>query len=203
MLQKLVVFLVMPLLAVSFTVLAAKKKADTVKPEKKSESTKPATDAGQPEEPAGEDSSDPDDGLPNMDDKAPDFTLKDSNGLYHHLSDSKGNVLVLVFFRTDCEPCLLVMQKVVAFYQLYRDEVDVLAIALLEQPNGRARLDEYLEGTRLPFPVLVDKDDRVARDYIMKGNEATLPALFFINEEGVITVRLHRLTMELDSYLDE
>lgn len=203
MLQKLIVFLVTPLLAATFTVLAAEKKADKVKPEKKTGSTKPAVDAGQPEEPAGEDSADPDDGLPNMDDKAPDFTLKDSNGLYHHLSDSKGNVLLLVFFRTDCEPCLLVMQKVVAFYQLYRDEVDVLAIALLEQPNGRARLDEYLEGSRLPFPVLVDKDDRVAKAYIMKGNEATLPALFFINEEGVITVRLHRLTMDLDSYLDE
>jgi peroxiredoxin len=180
-----------------------KAKEPPAKKEKKAPATKAKPDAGQEQEAAEDEVKPPDDGLPGIGSKAPAFLLKDVSGVYHRLSDHKGNVLLLVFFRTDCDPCRVVMQKVLAFYLAYRDEVDVVMIALLEPRNGRLLLDEYLESSRLPFPVLVDSDLEVAQDYIMRGDEATLPALFFIDEEGVITQRLHRLTMSLDSYLDE
>jgi peroxiredoxin len=170
---------------------------------KEAPATKAKPDAGQAKQAAEDQVKPPDDGLPGIGSKAPAFLLKDTSGVYHRLSDHKGNMLLLVFFRTDCEPCKVVMQKVLGFYLAYRDEVDVVMIAMLEHSAGRLRLDEYLEGTRLPFPVLVDADLEVAQKYIMQGDAATMPALFFIDEEGIITQRLHRLSMSLDSYLDE
>lgn len=134
-------------------------------------------------------------------DEAPGFMLKTSGGIYHRSSKHDGRRLLLVFFRTDCKPCLKAMQAVADFHRAWRGRVDVVAVALLERQDGRARLDDYLDQAGFSFPVLVDEDESVASDYIITDEVITLPALFFIDEQGVITRRLHRITRPLSSYL--
>lgn len=135
--------------------------------------------------------------------EAPAFMLKTAGGIYHRSSEHAGRRVLLVFFRTDCKPCLKVMEAVARFHRAWRERVDVVAVALLEREDGRARLDEYLEQSRFSFPVLVDADERVAADYIIHEDVITLPALFFIDTRGIITHRLHRLTRPLASYVEE
>ncbi len=134
--------------------------------------------------------------------KAPAIWLKDSNGLYQELAARQGSPVLLFFFRSDCRLCKSLMRRVVDFHVKYGHEVEVLMVALLEEQDGRARLDDYLAKIRPSFPVLVDADEEVAANYIIKGDLITLPTFFFLDPEGVITAKTHRPTRPLASYLD-
>ena len=131
------------------------------------------------------------------------FILQDSSGIYHRLREHQGSQILLFFFRADCAPCKQVMAEVIEFHRGYREEIVVLGVALLENPDGRAKLNEYLEAIRPPFPILVDAEEEVADVYFTPGDWITLPALFFIDEEMIVTKKLHRLTRPLSSHLDD
>jgi len=144
-------------------------------------------------------------------DKAPDFSLRDLQSNLIRLSDlayegkevswkKKKNVLI-DFFRTDCKPCLKELPQVIAYHEKHKSEVQVLMIALLEEENGRKKLDTFLKKHKLPFPVLVDAYENTAKKYIVDGESLTLPSIFFIDEKGVVRARLVGLEKDLETCL--
>jgi len=131
---------------------------------------------------------------------APGFSLRDREGTLISLSDlsysGKGrsyrpkHVVVLDFFRTDCKPCRKALPKLAALHsKLKGQRVKVFLVALLEQDEGQEKLDRFLKGKRLPFPVLVDAYAVASKKYVAKGSGVQIPALFVIDRKGVLRAR--------------
>ena len=74
-------------------------------------------------------------------------------------------------------------------------------IALLEEENGRSKLDQWLKKNKLPFPVLVDAYENVAKKYIVEGDTVSLPSIFYIDKTGIIKKRLVGLAKDLETEL--
>ena len=140
--------------------------------------------------------------------KAPDFFLRDLEGVMHRLSDMafqgketswrKKKKVLLDFFRTDCKPCMKELPEVIKFHDKHKEKVQVLMIALLEDENGRARLNQWLKANKLPFPVLVDAYESAAKKYIFKGETVSLPSIFLIDENGLVRAKLEGLQENLE-----
>ena len=98
---------------------------------------------------------------------------------------AKKRPVLLDFFRTDCEPCLKAIPELVTLHDLYQPRgVEVVLVALLEETDGRQKLRAYLEMQKLPFIVLVDRNDFYATKYL--GKTVSLPATFLIDRQGVL-----------------
>ncbi len=144
-------------------------------------------------------------------DDAPDFFLRDLEGNMVRLSDYafKGpesprrvkRKVLLDFFRTDCKPCMKELPQVVEFHHKHKDRVQVIMIALLEEEDGRGRLDRWLAANKQPFPVLVDAYENVAKKYIVEGDTVQLPSMFLIDENATVRARLVGLQDNLENEL--
>ncbi|HOX44266.1 MAG TPA: TlpA disulfide reductase family protein [Myxococcota bacterium] len=144
-------------------------------------------------------------------DDAPDFFLRDLEGNMIRLSDYafKGpenprrlkRKVLLDFFRTDCKPCMKELPQVVEFHQNHKDRVQVVLVALLEEEDGRNKLDRWLSANKLPFPVLVDAYENVAKKYIVQGDTVQLPSMFLIDENATVRARLVGLQDNLENEL--
>ena len=111
---------------------------------------------------------------------ASEFTLTDLNGKTHSLSDYRGKIVLLNFWATWCKPCTTEMPAMQACYDRLRDKgFVVLAVNELED---EAKVREHIKTHGHTFPVLMDKDNRVANQYGVFG----LPVSVFIDEKGMI-----------------
>jgi peroxiredoxin len=92
----------------------------------------------------------------------PDFELPDSSGKTVKLSGAlQGKKLVLInFWATWCGPCRVEMPS---FEKLYNEQKNngftILAIA---EDKERAKVDQYLQGKPVSFPVLLDPNNALA-----------------------------------------
>jgi peroxiredoxin len=111
---------------------------------------------------------------------AEEFTLQDLSGRVHRLSDYRGKIVLVNFWATWCKPCTTEMPAMQASYDRIRDKgFVVLAINELED---EAKVREHIAQYKHTFPVLLDKDNRVANQYGVFG----LPVSVFIDEKGVV-----------------
>lgn len=125
--------------------------------------------------------------------KAPDFQLRDRQQTLVRFSSFAANkVVVLDFFRTDCKPCVKSLGKLVALHKRFgsnKKDVRFLLVAMLEREEGETKLDAFLKKAKLPFPVLVDAYDTVAKKFIAKGSSVQLPSLFVLGKKGKVRWR--------------
>jgi peroxiredoxin len=126
---------------------------------------------------------------------APAFKLRALDGAMVRLDElaykgkekkwAKKRPVFLDFFRTDCEPCIKAMPDLIKMHEKYSSRgLQVVLVALLEETDGRRKLEDYLAKTKLPFTVVVDNTGHHAKMYL--GELVTLPASFLINRDGVI-----------------
>lgn len=111
---------------------------------------------------------------------APDFTLTSLEGQPVALSDSAGQVVLLNFWATWCEPC---RSEMAVFEQAQQTAgpqgLQVLAVNFDEpQPDVQAFQDEL----GLSFPLLLDPGAVVQRLYRVIG----YPTSYWINREGQV-----------------
>lgn len=111
---------------------------------------------------------------------AEDFRLVDLDGNPHRLSDYKGKVVLLNFWATWCKPCTTEMPAMQTCYDKLRDKgFVVLAVNELED---EAKVREHIKQYGHTFPVLMDRDNKVANQFGVFG----LPVSVFIDEQGVV-----------------
>ena len=111
---------------------------------------------------------------------ASEFSLTDLNGKTHSLHGYRGKIVLLNFWATWCKPCTTEMPAMQATYDRLREQgFVVLAINELED---EAKVREHIRAHGHTFPVLLDKDNRVANQYGVFG----LPVSVFIDEQGVV-----------------
>lgn len=121
---------------------------------------------------------------------APDFTLTDSNGKSHKLSDFKGKLVVLEWTNADC-PFVVKhyasnnMQKLQK--ELTSQEIVWLTInSSAEGKQGHCTPEQANEKVKksgaAPTAVLLDSDGKVGKQYGAK----TTPHMYIVDKQGVL-----------------
>jgi len=111
---------------------------------------------------------------------AEDFQLTDLSGTVQSLSQYRGKIVLVNFWATWCKPCTTEMPAMQACYDKLRDKgFVVLAINELEDD---AKVREHIAQYKHTFPVLMDRDNKVANQFGVFG----LPVSVFIDEKGVV-----------------
>ena len=112
---------------------------------------------------------------------APDFILRDANGVALRLSDFKGKVVVLNFWATWCGPCKIEIPWFIEFETIYKNRgFAVLGVSM--DDDGWQAVKPFLREKAVNYRVLLG-DDPVARAY---GSVESLPTTFLIDREGRI-----------------
>lgn len=114
---------------------------------------------------------------------APALELRDLEGKVHRLADYRGRAVLVNFWATWCVPCREEMPSIERLRaSLEGRRFAVLAVNLAE-PESRIR--RFLEAVPLGFPVLLDRDARVAKAWQAK----LLPATYIVGPDGAIRYR--------------
>jgi len=117
---------------------------------------------------------------------APDFTLKDGNGAEWRLSDHRGRVVVLLFYPGDETPvCTRQMCSVRDRWEDYRETgAEVIGISSDSVESHK----KFAEHHDLPLRLLSDSDREVARKYgaisLIPGRVAR--SVFVIDAKGIL-----------------
>ena len=117
--------------------------------------------------------------------EAPAFTLQRlEEGALSFPADLRGQVVALRFWADWCPFCESEMRDIEPVYAGYRDRgLQVLAVNVRQDRKTAAR---FIEGLGISYPVLLDTEGSVARDYGVSG----LPTTFFVDREGRIATRI-------------
>ncbi|HEX4277529.1 MAG TPA: TlpA disulfide reductase family protein [Bryobacteraceae bacterium] len=112
---------------------------------------------------------------------APDFALKDANGKMVHLADYKGKVVVLDFWATWCNPCMVEIPWFQEFQRKYKDRgFEVLGVSM--DDDGWKAINPFVAKRKLNYRVVLG-DDKTGDQY---GGLEALPTTFVIDRNGRI-----------------
>ncbi|GJQ27278.1 MAG: thioredoxin family protein [Phycisphaerae bacterium] len=136
-------------------------------------------------------------------DKAPEFTLKDTEGKEHKLSDytKKGKIVVIEWFNSGCPFIKLHHEKQTTVADLYKDfkDKDVAFIAINSTNSGHSDFGKDADAKtrwKIEFPILIDSDGKVGHAYGAK----TTPHMFVIDKNGMLA---YQGAMDNDPRMDK
>lgn len=114
---------------------------------------------------------------------APDFTLQDTDGKTHRLSDYRGRPVIINFWTTWCPPCREELPSMNRAWHLIKEE----GIAMLAINMGEDEDTIFLFSADYPsdFPILMDQSGEVIEQWPVKG----LPTTYVIAPDGTIAYR--------------
>ena len=124
-------------------------------------------------------------------DKAPDFTLTDTSGKTWTLADAtkEGKIVVLEWFNPECPVIVNHHEKNPTFKNMAGEfsGKDVVIVAINSTATGKPGSEKSLNADKakawgLDYPVLLDGDSKVARQYGAK----TTPHMFVIDKNGTL-----------------
>jgi cytochrome c biogenesis protein CcmG/thiol:disulfide interchange protein DsbE len=111
---------------------------------------------------------------------APALEARLLDGTPFSLSATAGNVLIVNFWATWCEPCREEMPALNAYYQKHRAEgLKVLAISM-DEPGDEAKAREIISG--YSFPAALARD----ADFKGYGRIWRIPLTFVIDRQGIL-----------------
>ncbi len=114
-----------------------------------------------------------------VDFQAPDLTLSTLDGKTMSLKELRGQVVLINFWATWCQPCRAEMQDIQAAYRQHPNGFVVLAV---NNEEGDVPIRDFVSQFNLTFPILLDSDGAVAREYRVQG----LPTSYFIDRSGIV-----------------
>jgi cytochrome c biogenesis protein CcmG/thiol:disulfide interchange protein DsbE len=115
---------------------------------------------------------------------APEFALRTLDGDWVvRLSDLKGQVVVLNFWKSTCAACFVEHPALASAWNRYRDQGLVVVGVDFEDSLGGARSFAASEGG--DWPLVVDADGRTVLAYGVTGP----PETFFIGRDGRIAAK--------------
>jgi peroxiredoxin len=124
---------------------------------------------------------------PPAQDLAPDFELATLSGGRERLADHRGKHVVLVdFWATFCEPCLLALPELDALYQAKRGRGFLVLGVSIDEAASSARVRSEVQKLGLTFPILLDPDTRVVSLY---NPRASAPYSVLIDRSGRVIRR--------------
>jgi len=113
--------------------------------------------------------------------KAPDFSLTDIDDNIISLEDYNGMWLMINFWETDCSSCRATLPHLQQYYETM--PADKIALLSINYKNkDKLILVSQLKNRGVTFPVLLDNDGTVTKEYKITG----FPTLFIIDGNGII-----------------
>lgn len=116
---------------------------------------------------------------------APEIALPDKSGSTVKLSDFKGQVVMVNFWASWCQPCRTEMPLIEDLYQRFKKiGFTVLAVNVDENPdNGKKMLKEV----PVSFPVVFDSKNKMIEKYQVQA----MPSTYMVDRKGNIR-EVHR-----------
>ncbi len=119
---------------------------------------------------------------------APDFTLRDRNGVPFRLSSLRGRTVVLHFWSSDCPPCIEELsESLPAFDDLVQNTHEIALVLVSVDANWDAVAP--LVPRTMRAPLLFDPDRSVVE---RKYGTRLFPETWIIDPRGVIRARFDR-----------
>lgn len=126
--------------------------------------------------------------------RTPPLALRDIDGKAHNLATYRGQVVLVNFWATWCEPCRDEMPSIQRLRQKLAGKPFMVLAVNVDEPESRIR--NFLEKMPLDFPVLVDNGKVATRAWKVR----VLPASFIVGRDGRIRYSLTGdLTWDHDS----
>ena len=115
--------------------------------------------------------------------QAPEFSLVDTEGVAHSLSEHRGKMVVLNFWGTWCPPCI---KELPGLSRFARENPEVLVLGVAVDSGRGKRLAAEIKRLASDFPVM-------PADHLIQGayGVRVLPTTFLIDGQGV--VRRHQV----------
>jgi peroxiredoxin len=118
---------------------------------------------------------------------APDFELSTLAGTSERLAEHRGKDVVLIdFWATFCEPCLLALPELDALYRREKARGFVVLGVAIDEAANVARVRSEASKLGLTFPVLLDQDTRIISLY---NPRATAPYSVLVGRDGRVLRR--------------
>lgn len=114
---------------------------------------------------------------------APEFRLSSLSGENVSLADYQGKKVVVSFWASWCGPCKIEMPELREFYRKYHKADSKFEILAISIDDSRSDAERYASHEQLPFPVLLDSDQKVAESYQVEG----IPTMFVVDQDGKVT----------------
>ena len=120
-------------------------------------------------------------GLPQVGERAPDFSAVDASGNLVALSDFEGQPVWLNFWGAWCPPCRAEIPDMIQAYDRLEDDGVILIAVSLEEPSQEAF--DYAERAGMDFVVLSDPNrEAISGKYRVRS----FPTHLFIDAEGIV-----------------
>jgi thiol-disulfide isomerase/thioredoxin len=119
-----------------------------------------------------------------------DIKLRGTDGKIYDTANMRGQVLLVSFGATWCEPCKEELQALEQLKKEYKDKpVKFLWINIesLEEISN-SRLHDYVKKLKLSFPVLRDPDKSTFSRF---SSRLRLPTILFFDKEGKLSAPNH------------
>ena len=112
------------------------------------------------------------------------LSLQELGGKQLDLASLKGQVVLLNFWATWCEPCKAEMPSLDRLQtRLGRRGLKVVGV---NQGEGRPRIEQFLQAVPVSFPIVRDDDMAVSKAWRVR----VLPASFLIDRKGMLRYQL-------------
>lgn len=117
---------------------------------------------------------------PQVERKAPSFSLKTLDGNHVVLDDLKGKYILLKFWATWCPSCVEELPMMEKFSEGRKDQLVILMAAI--DGEKERKIKHHVKEKKITLPVLLDPKAKTARAY----GVSFIPISFLINREGLI-----------------
>ena len=116
--------------------------------------------------------------------QAPDFTLRDQDGVTVTLSELRSKNVVLVFYPAD--DTTVCTKQLCEFRDTWNQAQQKNAVVFGVNPADDATHGKFRDKYQLPFPLLIDEGRRVAKLYQTSGPGITRRTVYLIGPNGMI-----------------
>lgn len=119
--------------------------------------------------------------------QAPDFTLTGLNGMAWNLARMRGNIVLVNFWASWCEPCRQELPQLQQLYERHSDD-GLVVVGVSDEDPGKTR--QFLEEHGIGYPSLHDDAGSVMQSYEITA----IPTSLIIGREGQLLRRMEGYT---------
>lgn len=138
----------------------------------------------------------------NINDKLPEFTVKNVDGEELRSQDFAGRVTLLVFFITTCPDCQRELPKIEQVWQDFKDNPDFRLVTIARAEKADV-ISQFWEKHQFDMRFYLDPDRQV---FSLFANN-TIPRIYLVNRENVVTwmaiEEMSLTALQLEEKIDE
>lgn len=112
--------------------------------------------------------------------RAPEIGLTDTNGNRITMASLRGNVVLVDFWASWCEPCAEEMPVLERLYTTYRGQG--FRVVAVSQDRTASNMQGFLRQHRVSFPVVHDASHAVAGRY----EPPRMPSSYIVDRNGIV-----------------